>query len=227
MEGCNNISPELSLLQAKQPEFSQPFFLAEVLQPSEHFCVPPLDPLYTGPCLSCTGKPRAGGLMRAEQRARIPSLNLLAMLLSMQLWITGFLGCKCTWLILPVSPSCPLQCCSQPIHHPACTGTRDCPYPGADLLCSEFSFFSCSVLFSLQVHQIQSWLINCKQCWMHSHILGAWVWLLLREAEHESYFLPLKINLLHTEQHLKDCSSLRQLKNLAFSSSTVPVYFFQ
>ena len=38
-------SPEPSLLQAEQPQLSQPFLTAEVLQPSDHLCGPPLDPL--------------------------------------------------------------------------------------------------------------------------------------------------------------------------------------
>jgi len=33
-----------SLLQAEQPQLSQPFLTAEVFHPSHHFCGPPLDP---------------------------------------------------------------------------------------------------------------------------------------------------------------------------------------
>ena len=35
-----------SLLQAEQPQLSQPFFTGEVLQPSDHFHHPPADPLH-------------------------------------------------------------------------------------------------------------------------------------------------------------------------------------
>ncbi|KAF4788497.1 hypothetical protein TURU_160503 [Turdus rufiventris] len=33
LEGCNEVSPEPSLLQAEQSQFSQPFLIAELLQP--------------------------------------------------------------------------------------------------------------------------------------------------------------------------------------------------
>jgi len=36
-------SPQ-SLLQAEQPQLSQPFLIGEVFQPSDHLCSPPLDP---------------------------------------------------------------------------------------------------------------------------------------------------------------------------------------
>ncbi|KAK4827897.1 hypothetical protein QYF61_022320 [Mycteria americana] len=43
LKGCNKVSPGASLLQAEQPQLSQPFFIGEVLQPSDLFCSPPLD----------------------------------------------------------------------------------------------------------------------------------------------------------------------------------------
>jgi len=43
LEGCNKVSPESSLLQAEQPQLSQPFLTGEVFQPSDLFCGPPLD----------------------------------------------------------------------------------------------------------------------------------------------------------------------------------------
>ncbi|KAK4828850.1 LOW QUALITY PROTEIN: hypothetical protein QYF61_000907 [Mycteria americana] len=42
LEGCYKVSPQPSLLQAEQPQLSQPVLVAEVLQPSDHFCGPPL-----------------------------------------------------------------------------------------------------------------------------------------------------------------------------------------
>ncbi|KAK4817730.1 hypothetical protein QYF61_026530 [Mycteria americana] len=45
LEGCYKVSPQPSLLQAEQSQFSQPVLVGEVLQPSDHFCGPPLDPL--------------------------------------------------------------------------------------------------------------------------------------------------------------------------------------
>jgi len=38
LEGCNKVSVEPSLLQAEQPQLSQPFLIGGVLQPSDHFC---------------------------------------------------------------------------------------------------------------------------------------------------------------------------------------------
>ena len=43
LEGHNEVSPDLSLLQAKQAQFPQAFFIGEVLQPSDHLSGPPLD----------------------------------------------------------------------------------------------------------------------------------------------------------------------------------------
>jgi len=45
LEGCIKVSPQPSLFQAEQPQLSQPFLMADVFQPSDHFCGPPLDPL--------------------------------------------------------------------------------------------------------------------------------------------------------------------------------------
>ncbi|KAK4825808.1 hypothetical protein QYF61_002413 [Mycteria americana] len=45
LKGCNKVSLQPSLLQAEQPQLSQPVFTAQVLQPSDHFCGPPLDSL--------------------------------------------------------------------------------------------------------------------------------------------------------------------------------------
>ncbi|KAK4815839.1 hypothetical protein QYF61_008442 [Mycteria americana] len=45
LEGCNKVSLEPSLLQAEQPQLSQPVFIGEVFHPSDHFCGPPVDPL--------------------------------------------------------------------------------------------------------------------------------------------------------------------------------------
>ncbi|KAK4831314.1 hypothetical protein QYF61_016803, partial [Mycteria americana] len=87
LEGCNKVSPEPSLLQTE--ELSQPVFIAEVLQPSDHLHGPALDSLQQVHILLRFGAPELdaalqGGLTRAEQRGRIPSLALLATLLWMQ-----------------------------------------------------------------------------------------------------------------------------------------------
>ena len=43
-DSCNQFSLQPSLLQAEQPQLSQPVLIGEVLQPSNNFCCPPLDP---------------------------------------------------------------------------------------------------------------------------------------------------------------------------------------
>ncbi|KAK4818403.1 hypothetical protein QYF61_012324 [Mycteria americana] len=43
LKGHNKVSLEPSFLQAEQPQLSQPVLIGEVLQPSDHFCGPPLD----------------------------------------------------------------------------------------------------------------------------------------------------------------------------------------
>ena len=45
LKGCNQVSAQPSLLQAEQAQLSQPVLIGEVLQPLDHFCSPPLDPL--------------------------------------------------------------------------------------------------------------------------------------------------------------------------------------
>ena len=48
LEGCPKVSLEPSLLQAEQPQISQPVFIREVLQPSDHLRGPVLDSLQFG-----------------------------------------------------------------------------------------------------------------------------------------------------------------------------------
>ena len=43
LKGYSKVSPEPFLLQAKQAQLPQPFFIKEVLQPSGHLHGPPLD----------------------------------------------------------------------------------------------------------------------------------------------------------------------------------------
>ena len=51
------VTPQPSLLQAEQAQLPQPVFAGEVLQPSEHLCGPPLDPLQQLPVLLVLGPP--------------------------------------------------------------------------------------------------------------------------------------------------------------------------
>ena len=57
LEGCNEVSLEPSLLQAKQAQFPQPFFIGEVLQPSDHHSGPPLDLVQERHILPALGAP--------------------------------------------------------------------------------------------------------------------------------------------------------------------------
>ncbi|XP_074950723.1 tyrosine-protein phosphatase non-receptor type 5 isoform X4 [Phalacrocorax aristotelis] len=65
---------------SEQPQISQPVLIGEVLQPLDHFCGPPLDPLQLSMSFLCWG-PRSWtqysrwGLTRAELRVRITSLE--------------------------------------------------------------------------------------------------------------------------------------------------------
>ncbi|PKU33653.1 hypothetical protein llap_16043 [Limosa lapponica baueri] len=43
LEGCYKVSPKPALLEGKQPQFSQPFFIGEVLQLSDRLCGPHVD----------------------------------------------------------------------------------------------------------------------------------------------------------------------------------------
>ena len=84
LQGHSEVSPEPSLLQAKQARFPQAFFLAEVLQPSDHLCGPPLDPLYQLHVLLVLATPGLDPVLRVgphrsqvEGDSPITSLSLL------------------------------------------------------------------------------------------------------------------------------------------------------
>ncbi|KAK4831900.1 hypothetical protein QYF61_020047 [Mycteria americana] len=57
LEGCYKVSPEPSLLQAEQPQLSQPVFIGKVLQLSDHLRGPPLDLLQQVHVLLMLGAP--------------------------------------------------------------------------------------------------------------------------------------------------------------------------
>ncbi|KAK4827202.1 hypothetical protein QYF61_015230 [Mycteria americana] len=63
-EGCYKISPELSLLQAEQPQLSQPVFIGEVFQPSDHLRGPPLDWLQQVHVLLMLGAPELNTILQ-------------------------------------------------------------------------------------------------------------------------------------------------------------------
>jgi len=83
-----------SVLQAERPQLSLPVLIRKVFHPSDQFCGPPLDPLQQLHVFSVLRAPELDkglqvGLTRAEQRGRITSLDLLAMLLLMKprIWL--------------------------------------------------------------------------------------------------------------------------------------------
>jgi len=54
LRGCYQNTSELSVLQAEQPQLSQPVLLGEMFRPLDHFCGPALDALqqvYVSPVL--------------------------------------------------------------------------------------------------------------------------------------------------------------------------------
>lgn len=83
------ITPEPSLLQARQSQISQPLLDCQMLQSPNHLCGPSLDSLLHAHVCIELGSPKLDPalelcLTRAEQRGRITSLSLLAMLFLMQ-----------------------------------------------------------------------------------------------------------------------------------------------
>ncbi|KAK4826170.1 hypothetical protein QYF61_006032 [Mycteria americana] len=68
LEGCYKVSPEPSLLQAEQPQLSQPVFTGEVLQPSDHLCGPLLDSLQQLHVLLTLGTPELNAVVQMVSR---------------------------------------------------------------------------------------------------------------------------------------------------------------
>ncbi|KAK4805791.1 hypothetical protein QYF61_000397, partial [Mycteria americana] len=66
LEGCYKVSPEPSLLQAEQPQVSQPVFIREVLQPSDHLRGPPLDSLQQVHVLLILGDPELNAVLQVR-----------------------------------------------------------------------------------------------------------------------------------------------------------------
>ena len=70
LEGCYKVTPEPSLLQAEQPQLPQPVVVGEVLQPFDHLCGPPLDPM------TKTCKDMYGLIEQIEKLSQISSSNV-------------------------------------------------------------------------------------------------------------------------------------------------------
>ncbi|KAK4818782.1 hypothetical protein QYF61_019128, partial [Mycteria americana] len=102
LEGCYKVSSEPSLLQAEQPQLSQPVFIGEVLQPSDHFCGPSLDSLQQVHVLLMLGAPEQDAVLQVgSHESRVEGENHLprppghACFDAVQDKV-GFVGCKCT-----------------------------------------------------------------------------------------------------------------------------------
>jgi len=72
------VSPQSSLLQAEQPQLSQPFLTGEVLHPSDDFCGPPLDPLQNACVILVLRAPELdAGLQVGSHQSRVEGQNHL------------------------------------------------------------------------------------------------------------------------------------------------------
>ncbi|KAK4823457.1 hypothetical protein QYF61_002293 [Mycteria americana] len=102
LEGCCKVSLKPSLLQAEQPQLSQPVFIGEVLQPSDHLRGPPLDSLQQVDVLLMLGAPELNAVLQAGSRkSRIEGQNHLPQPAGHASFdaaqdTVGFLGCKRT-----------------------------------------------------------------------------------------------------------------------------------
>lgn len=132
------ITPEPSLLQARQSQFCQLLHVCRTLQSPNHLCGPLLDSLlYAHVCIEL-GSPKLDPalelcLTKAEQRGRSASLNSLAMLFLMQ--TRRLLGCFAA-RVHGGSRSAryrSLQGCFAVGQPPACTGAWGYSAPGVGL----------------------------------------------------------------------------------------------
>ncbi|KAK4831083.1 hypothetical protein QYF61_015281 [Mycteria americana] len=104
LKGCNKVSPEPSLLQAEQPQLSQPFLIGDVFHPSDHFCGPPLDPLQQVHVFPVLRAPELDAVLQVgSHQSRVEGQNHLPRPAGHAsfdaAWDTvGLLGCECTLL---------------------------------------------------------------------------------------------------------------------------------
>ncbi|KAK4832092.1 hypothetical protein QYF61_020707 [Mycteria americana] len=102
LEGCYKVSSEPPLLQAEQPQLSQPVFIGEVLQPSDPLHGPPLDSFQQVHVLLMLGAPELNAVLRVgshesgvEGENHLPRPAGPASFDAAQDTV-GFLGCKHT-----------------------------------------------------------------------------------------------------------------------------------
>ena len=91
---------EPSLLQAEEPQLSQPVLLGVVLKPSDYLYGPPLHPLQQLHILLVLGAPELeavlqGGVLQEQSRAaESPPLTAVHASLDATQYTVGLLGCK-------------------------------------------------------------------------------------------------------------------------------------
>ena len=102
LEGSYKVSSEPSRLQAEKPQLTQPAFVGEVLQPSDHLHGPSVDLLQQSHVLLVLGAPGLIAVLQlGSHKSRIEGQNHLPwsashISLDATLDTVGFLGCKCT-----------------------------------------------------------------------------------------------------------------------------------
>jgi len=94
------VSPEPSLLQAEQPQLSQPFLIRGVLQPSNHFCGPPLVLLQQLHVLLLGATELDAGLQVGSHQSGVEGRNHFPQPVGHAAFdaaqdTVGLLGCKC------------------------------------------------------------------------------------------------------------------------------------
>ncbi|KAK4826030.1 hypothetical protein QYF61_003851 [Mycteria americana] len=104
LKGPNKVSPEPSLLQAEQPQLSQPFFIGEMFHPLDHLCGPPLDPIQQVCVFPVLRAPELDAVLQVGSHQHgVEGQNHLPQPAGHNSFDTdqdmvGFLGCECTFL---------------------------------------------------------------------------------------------------------------------------------
>ena len=95
---------ELSLIQAKQAQFSEPFLVGEMLQPSDHLSGPPLEPLQELHILPVVGVPDLDAVLQmGPHKSRVEGYYHLPLTAGLSFFnaaqdTVGLPGCKRTLL---------------------------------------------------------------------------------------------------------------------------------
>lgn len=138
LEGLGKVLPEPSVHQAEHPKLSQPAFLREVLQPSEHLYGILWTHSNRSVSFSCWGSTELDTAQVGCHKNWVEAQNALPRpaghaALDAAQHTVGFLGCKCIRLgrVEFLLSTLSLQGCSQSFLHLACIIVWDCPGPDA------------------------------------------------------------------------------------------------